>query len=110
MMWSYIFAVPLGESRTSISAQIDVAATLDDALDEANDALESASDDTIGVYVADGFTADDLSRIICHSCGACIDYNDQTARDIGYDDTWRSMVAFMQGDDGCDCDKEDDDD
>ena len=107
--WSYIFSVPLGASRTSISAQIDNAPSLDWALDEANLHLNEASSDTLGIYVADGFTKDDLYRIICHSCGACVDYDDRVARDIGYDDNWRNMVAYMEDDEGCNCDKEDDD-
>lgn len=105
MIWSYIFQAPDGGSRVGVSALIDAASTLEDALDEANAALESVSDDTIGVYVADGFGRDDLVRIICHSCGAIIDRTDNEYRDLGYDDDTRGMLAWMKGEDGCSCEE-----
>lgn len=107
-MWSYIFQVSPG-SRSGISAHIDVALSLEDALDEANIALEDVSSDIIGVWVADGFTRDNLVRILCHACGAVIDRTDNNYRDLGYDDDTDGMLAWMGGDDGCDCDAEDDD-
>ena len=108
--WSFIFQAPADRSRVSISAHIDAASSLDDALDEANEALESANDDTLGVYIEDGFDRNDLVRIICHQCGAIIDRTDNEYRDLGFDSNTDGMVAWMEGQagDGCSCEENDD--